>query len=73
MPIVGLQFDLSAWRSGVQKAAALVKKNLSGQILSPFDRAVKRTVGGMKTASRVFVAAFFAVSIYRDRRQRPIY
>ncbi len=49
MPQVGLLFDLSSWKKGVRKAGSIVKKGVSSKLLSPFDKAVKKSVKGMKT------------------------
>lgn len=50
MAMVGLKFDLSAWKKGVRDAAELVRRGITGALLRPFDRAVKGMFGRMRSA-----------------------
>ncbi|MBI1291204.1 hypothetical protein GC173_08155 [bacterium] len=52
MALVGLQINLDGWRKGVREAGAIVKSGLNARVLSPFGKAVDRTIAKLKGGVR---------------------
>lgn len=46
---IGLKVDLAPWRQGIKQAAGIVKKSLGPTVLTPFEKAAKKTLGGIRS------------------------